>query len=264
MGSRGRLITRQRGGSILLSNDDQSQDNQNQNNNQSQNNNQNPVNNIDDWRKLSLADAAQFAYNASANFDNYNASSLGMNSYNELQALVEALNMHDKPIVLSDADYDAQYKANALNGVELYRGLGRDPSGKYQQQFLYGDKTFIGDGVHGQGIYMTTSSNYAVSYAGGSVSQETVTAFIDKSKAKVINEQTLDNKWSTLSNTDRRRFGSAANYALYLGYNTVHAVGGNHGANYAYGKGSQRNGYMDFYLPLTREILVCREHSRLH
>lgn len=223
---------------------------------------------LQNFRNMSEQDAANFVNNIPTHSASWYTKQ-GMNGYNNLQKLVEHLNLHDKPVVLSDADYDNQMKANALNGVELHRGLGSDPSGQYQQQFLYGDKVYEGDGIHGEGIYMTTSWKYAKFYAGSNASNETVTGFIDKSKASVISEDALNNAWGKLNWAMRDKFGSPANYAIYKGYNVVHVPGGNWSKSQAYGNKTSSNQYygkngIDFYLPLTRDVLVMREHSKIH
>ena len=215
------------------------------------------------FRAMNNQDAAKYAHDTYMNRDDQYLVDNGMSTHNMTQALVEELNLHDKPVVLSDADYDSQWKANALNGVEVYRGLGYNPDGSYQNQFLYGDKTFIGDGAHDQGIYMSSTKRYASLYAGGAPAKETVTGFIDKSKAKVITEENLEHLWHSESSTVRMGFMDKSAYALYKGYNVIHVVGGNNGSQYAHGLGSSKNGYGDFYLPLTRRVLVMREHTKV-
>ncbi len=233
-----------------------------------------PVNNIDDFRNLSPEDAARYVAAVDREFSQRDYNSIiqqGMNPNNTVQALVDKLNYHDGPMaVLPDAAYDAQYKANALNRVEIYRGLGGDQSKSgdvYQQQFLYGDKTFIGGGVHGDGIYMTTSMHYANMYSGVDATKTSVTGYIDKSVAKVVTEDSIQRQFGNESSQVQRGFGYNYNaYALYKGYNVIHCPGGNRSAAYAYGKGSGRGNnarYMDFYMPLTRSVLVMREHTRL-
>lgn len=220
---------------------------------------------LDSWRAMSNSDAAQYAYDAYDEFNQQSSSDIqqqGMNPRNHLQALVEKLNLHDKPVVLSDADYDNQWKANALNGVEIYRGVGYRTDDMYQQQFLYGDKTFISDGIHGEGIYFATSSNYAASYA-GKPEINTVTGFIDKSKANVVTEDAISTMFLNEPRNVRNNFTNIGAYALYKGYNVIHVPGGNMGSNYSYGKGRQSQGYGDFYMPLTRGVMVVREHTRL-
>lgn len=217
---------------------------------------------LDDFRKSSVADAAKFAVDAYQDTKSHSSTytKQGMNPQNTLQGVVEKLGLHGKPVVLSDADYDKQWKANALDGVQVYRGLGSDYMGdKYQQQFLYGDKTFISDGIHGEGIYMSTRRHEAANYASGNKSKTTVTGFIDKSKAKVITESALKSALAKESPSVRSAFKELGAYALYLGYNVVHCPGGNLGSPYTHG-----NGGSDFYLPLTRDILVMREHTTIH
>lgn len=221
------------------------------------------VSSLEEYQALSsdvAGDLSKQAYTDTLqNFEWYELQ--GMNSFNSVQGLVELLGMHGKPIVLADADYDAQMAANALDGVELYRGLGSGGSAFYQQELLFGDKTFIGDGVHGAGIYFTTSASEADSYAGPDKTTSTVTAFIDKSKAKVITEDALGKLLATEPVSVQEKFSTTSGmnaYALYKGFNVIHCPGGNLTPKY-----SHANGGSDFYIPLTREVLVFREHTRL-
>ena len=224
---------------------------------------------LEAFRSMSFEEADKFTKDAyddtTRNYRQYMQS--GMNTANTLQGLVENLNLHDKPVVLSDADYDRQMQANALDGVELYRGLGLSANGKYQQQFLFGDKTYIGDGVHGEGIYMTTSQQYAYGYASmTNADKTTLTGFIDKSKARVITEPEVKRMMQEDKNLKRLTSGfslqDTAAYALYKGYNVIHVPGGNSGnQNSVQVRGIERGN--DFYLPLTRGVLVMREHTRM-
>jgi len=221
---------------------------------------------------LSVEDAGAFAHQAYKDTETNDSAYLaqGMNCYNTLQGLVERLDLHGKPVVLSDADYDSQLEANALNGVEIYRGLGHVSNNKYQQQFLFGDKTYIGDGIHGEGIYMTTSQQYASDYASSDHTMSTVTGFIDKSKARVITESEIKQMMQD-EKIFHKGFGlnEYTAYALHKGYNVIHVPGGNGGESESVKSKGNRivNGIAqrgnDFYIPLTREVLVMREHSRM-
>lgn len=189
-----------------------------------------------------------------------------LNRWSDTQKTVTHLGMNDKPIVLDNASWDASASKNALDGVYLWRGVTGNSSLNMTardviDQLKFGDKTFIGDGIHGDGIYLTTKFGYAQSYSDGS-DGSIAKAYIDKSKAKVITEGALRTMHSNES-------GSAAyldlsSYALYKGYNVIHVPGGNsagkYGAvnnQYSYKKGGQ-----DFYNVLDRSVLVIRDTSR--
>ena len=122
---------------------------------------------------------------------------------------------------------------------------------------MYGELAYIGDGIHGDGLYFSTSAKTAHDYG---VSQ--TTAYIDKGLAKIINEDRLSNMLQResyeIQNLFRGESGLSA-YALYKGYNVIHAPGGN-----GYHSVSQFGIYngVDYYVPLTREVLVFREHNR--
>lgn len=201
-----------------------------------------------------LATAA--ARDSSSRYDYYEAN--GMNANNQLQGLVEQLGYHGKPVVLPDADYDSQWAANALDGVQIFRGVSGGRGDQYQQQFLYGDKTFISDGIHGEGIYFSTRKRTAGGgYSSGDRATHTLTGFIDKSKAKVVTESDIRRQLNAESPKVRRAFTELGAYALYKGYNVIHVPGGN-------GSTPQSRGGEDYYLPLTRDIMVMREHTLVH
>ena len=185
----------------------------------------------------------------------------GLNRGSETQRLVTALDMNEKPTVLTDADFDATFKANALDGVYLFRGVtnnGRMQASAIVDSVKFGDKTFIGDGVHGDGIYFGTSYNYASSYANGRTSGM-MQAYIDKSKARVIDEK--DAQRLMRADTSGHRYSDISDFAIAKGYNVIRVPGGNNGTNYARSKG-KASGYMDFYVPLTRSVLVIRDTVR--
>lgn len=201
--------------------------------------------------------------------DQRNVDWTGLNRWNDLQGLVAKLGMHEKPVVLEDNAWDQQFAAgNALDGVYLYRGVSSwDPSftsADIVDQIKFGDKTFIGDGVHGDGIYFTTNYDYAYRYAAGEESGM-AQAYIDKSKARVITEKDIRtmqrNDTTSASNMDIN------SYALYKGYNVIHVPGGNadgshgvvgQGNSYRDANGKKRPGGEDYYVPLTRSVLVIR------
>lgn len=177
----------------------------------------------------------------------------GMNS-TALQYLVNKLGMHEPGAVLPDKDFDRQAKTEALDGVVLYRGS----SDRAIQNIMYGDKMYIGEGIHGDGLYLTTSTRTAKSYSYGGPNS-TVTMYIDKSLANVVKESTLRNMLSKEPANVRNSFmgnGGLAAYGIYKGYNVIHAPGGN-------GATPHKNGGEDYYVPLTRRVLIMREHSKI-
>ena len=211
---------------------------------------------LDNFSTMSEQDQVNFIRNE---VDNMNWSRLrGLNN-NETQKMVEALGLHDKPMVLSDADFDATFKANAVDGVYMFRGV-RGNQGLSPKQIVdsvkFGDKTFIGDGVHGDGIYLTTSYNYADGYA--STKSGLMQAYLDKSKARVVEEQAIHLMKQMETNPRLKSLNTGA-YALYKGFNVVKSTGGNSSVR----SGRKQGGGQDFYIVLSREPLVIRDTVRM-
>ena len=182
---------------------------------------------------------------------------LGLNPGQHFQALVHELNLHDKPVVLPDDEFFNQAKGNALNGDIMYRGVGSERS---LNSLMFSNITYIGDGIHGDGLYFTTKLDTAVKYS--RYSYNIGRAYIDKDKAKVITESSLMRKLSNESIEVRRRFSGDSGlsaYALHKGYNVIHVPGGNSGSSYSIRSRGKRNGE-DYYVPLVRDVLVFSEH----
>ena len=166
-----------------------------------------------------------------------------------LQRVILAMNLAGPGRTVADADFDAAVKDAALNGVVLYRGSSRVAI----DNLVNGDVGYIGDGIHGDGIYFSTQIRTARSYGG-----TRVTAFIDKGLANVVSEDKLYRMLNNESHDVQRQFSGdsgLSSYALYKGYNVIHVPGGN-------GSRSHKYGGEDFYVPLTRGVLVFREHTK--
>lgn len=216
--------------------------------------------NLDNFQKMDTQSAAQLVnglnriYKAGYN-DNY------------LQSLTETLQLHDKPTVRTDDDFDTRVKTEALGGVELYRGLGDQRNDTVVNSVKFGGITYQGYGVHGNGTYLTTDPRYARMYAGSNTKNTTFTAYIDKSKAKPITETALRQQFSKEPIAIQSQFSKGTNndaiamYALHKGYNVIHCPGGN--GTKAFGKGRTRDGYQDFYVALTRDVLVIRDNTKV-
>lgn len=209
------------------------------------------------------------AYDNFRNMDTTNAGnyvdSLGysdnpaLNQSNRLQTLTDTLGLHDKPRVMDDASFDATAKTDALDGVVLHRGIGYQSDDRVLNSIKYGDLTYQGDGIHGNGTYLTTKKSYARQYAGLDAKNTSFSAYIDKNRARVITESSLRAKFAALPATVQRQFShydsedGISMFALHQGYNVISVPGGNGHKSY--------NG--DFYVPLTRDVLVIRDHTLL-
>ena len=180
-----------------------------------------------------------------------------LNATNPTQRLVTDLGMNDKPLVLEDAEYDKMISSHP-DLIQIYRGV----QGNYQQHksaedvrkdTLYGDITYIGDGIHGHGLYFSTDASTAKAYAGGSRNGAITQAVLNPKKVKAITEDNLRQMArNDPQHYNRNTMRDISQYALYKGYNTIIAVGGN-------GSRSHANGGEDFYIPLDRSVLICRK-----
>ena len=178
-----------------------------------------------------------------------------MNPYNPTQRLVDEIGLHGKPVVLDNATYDKVVNENGF--LQIYRGVHSNGSMSAQdvrKNTMYADKNYVGDGIHGDGLYFSTSGSTARAYAGrsGAVTQ----AFIDPSKARIVDEDTI----RRMARNDPAHYNSRtmrdiSQYALYKGYNCIVARGGN-------GSISHAQGGEDFYVPIDRSILVIRKTTR--
>lgn len=179
----------------------------------------------------------------------------GLNS-NELNKVTYALGMNEKPTVLDNATWDAKVQTDALDGVHIWRGVygnGSMSSSDISNNMRSNDLTFQGDGIHGDGLYFTTQFSYARSYSDGKTNSITK-AFIDKSKAKPVNETKLRSMQRN-ETSSQLRYMDISTYGVYKGYNVIVARGGN-------GSTSHKNGGQDFYVALTRSVLTIRDTSR--
>lgn len=188
---------------------------------------------------------------------------LGLNDFNFVQYVIHALHMHDKPIVLPDAEFDKQLKNKSVEGLELHRGTGSE---RATNSIMFSDSTYLGNGIHGDGIYFSTNQSTAYDYS----RQYGVTAFLDKSKARIIDERKLRNMYNSEPKQLRNAFegrhsekfkysyddySGISVYALFKGYNVIRAYGGN-------GFYSHDSGGEDFFIALSREPIVLREHRK--
>lgn len=179
----------------------------------------------------------------------------GLNPDNATQRLVEELGMNDKPTVLSNEAYDKIIQNNP-GIIQIYRGVednGSMSADDIRNHMLMSDKTYIGDGIHGEGLYFSTSQRTANIYAGygGAVTQ----GFIDPAKAKTVDENDLYRMASRDPINTVDRFRNISEYAIYKGYNCIVARGGN-------GTQTHADGGEDFYIPLDRSIIVARKDTQ--
>ena len=217
---------------------------------------------LQSYRGMSVEDAADFVFNTPKNTDPE------LNSHEKYQDLVNALNLHGKPVVVDDTTFDREYKEKGLDGIALYRGLGNQDDTSVMDSVKFGDKFYAGNGIAGGGLYFTDLYDEAIhAYANGDWNTSVMTAYIDKDKAKVADYKTIYNQFAnepievlkkfaketgTFSITDDPFYlqtDALSAYALYKGYNVIKQdikdYKGNHDSYH--------------YIVLSREPLVFRD-----
>lgn len=171
----------------------------------------------------------------------------GLNAESRFQRLVYELGLNDKPRVLSPEEFDKELGDD--RDAMIYRGV-RDvetldsnmktnvlTAKEIHDQMKYGDKTYIGNGSFGDGLYFTDSQITAKKYGGDDIGN-VVTAFLNE-KAKVIDFDTLSqmrndyykNQFEPGAEKVSYMFSDISSFALYKGYNVIAADGG-FGENY--------------------------------
>lgn len=210
---------------------------------------------LESFRKLDSSEAANFYESNLQNVTYQTLEKLGLNT-NGLSKLQYTMNAtKEAGIVLPDNDFDSQINSAAYDGLVLYRGSTKAAI----DNLMYGEQGYIGDGIHGDGIYLSTNINTANSYG-----SHQVTAYIDKGLAKVVTEIQLDkmlvNEPVNVRNIFRHSNSGRSAYALYKGYNVIRVEGGNHGT-YSSIRVKGASGE-DYFVPLTRKVLVFREHHK--
>lgn len=159
-----------------------------------------------------------------------------LNPSSPVQACVSEFGLDDKPSVVGKEDFE-RVAAESESGA-IYRGVvGNDGAGVTADQIvnmtINGDETYIGSGVHCDGIYFSTAKDTADHYAKNGNGQ-VMTACVDSS-ARVIDYEDL---MTLRGESDIRDAGVCA---LYHGYNVV--------------KTKAKEGE-DYYIALDRSSLV--------
>ena len=134
------------------------------------------VTSLESYRQLNTSDAADFYESNLQSVAYRTLEELGLNT-NGLSKLQYAMNAtKESGVVLRDDDFDNQVNSAAYDGLVLYRGSTKAAI----DNLMYGEHGYLGDGIHGDGIYLSTNINTANSYGSNQV-----TAYIDKGLAKV-------------------------------------------------------------------------------
>lgn len=159
-----------------------------------------------------------------------------------LQKMTYALGMNDKPEIISQQEFD-DMTVNAPFGsgaTVLYRtvddanltGGVRITAKQIQDMLLYGDLTYHGNGIHGDGLYFSSSKSGSQAYGRGG-GRSRMVACVLNGKAKPITETALRKQYDAFIKThpqSRKALGfarshsthdSMSQFALTQGYNVI-------------------------------------------
>ena len=169
-----------------------------------------------------------------------------LNVTSDSQHLAQYLNINDKPKVVSKDEFEKLAKDN--NATMMYRtvdGVNGLSGEEINNITRYGEKTYYGNGVYGDGIYFADDLNESKTY-GKSEDAHTMRAFIDKSKAKILTHKELTNLMSQYyeDTGEYLEEGQATLIALREGYNVIEIP---------------RKDKSTYFNVLDRGVLVCEE-----
>lgn len=141
-----------------------------------------------------------------------------LNTGSPLQHLVYELGMNEKPTTLSRDEFEKQAAESPYG--KIYRGVrDNDLTGISSKEVIdstaTGDTTYLGSGLHSDGIYFSQNKATADTYAGdgaGTVMEATL-----NKNARIIDMDEL----STMRAQDDVSLPNAGAYALYQGYNAI-------------------------------------------
>lgn len=167
-----------------------------------------------------------------------------------LQRMLYAMGMNDKPEIVSQQEFDDMtVNAPFGSGMKmLYRTVNdttvngvRFTSDDCCDMLTDGDLTFVGNGIHGDGLYF--SDDLSGSKAYGNHTAKTVAAVFN-SKARVVDEKKLQKEYDSFVKTHpqtRKALGfarsksshdSLSQFALIRGYNVISSKQGYSGETY--------------------------------
>lgn len=152
-----------------------------------------------------------------------------------LQKMIYALNLNAPPEIVDQKTFDSLVKQG---NTPIYRTVNsttvngiRFTAGDICDMMTDGDTTFVGNGIHGDGLYFSNSLSGSKSYGYSSTSQTVGAVF--NSNAKIISESALRQQYNTFIQTHpqtRKALGfarskssndSMSQFALIQGYNVI-------------------------------------------
>ena len=163
-----------------------------------------------------------------------------LNDASTTQHVVDELGLHQKPEVVERETFD-KIAADSPSG-KMYRGVVDNANAgvtakEIAEMTVTGERTFIGDGIHSDGIYFTTKQATATHYAGNGAGAVVEACISHKARIVDIDELSIERARDP-HGYDIRDIGV---YALYKGYNVIKA---------------HANSDEDYYIALDRTALV--------
>jgi hypothetical protein len=159
-----------------------------------------------------------------------------------LQKMVYALGMNDKPEIVSQQEFD-DMTVNApfgsgqtilyrtVNDADLTGGVHMSAK-QINDMLLSGDLTYLGNGVHGDGLYFADDKAESQAYGRGGGKSRTIACVLN-SKARMVTETNLRKEYDAFvkSNPQTRKalgfakthssHDSMSQFALMKGYNVI-------------------------------------------
>lgn len=156
-----------------------------------------------------------------------------------LQRMIYGLGMNDKPQIVSDKQLNAMVKQGA---VPIYRTVNDSDddvqgismtSDDICDMMTDGSLSYVGRGVHGDGLYFSDSKRGSKLYGNPGQNPKTLRAVLNPAKARAISESSLQSAYDTFVKSHprtRRALGfakahntsdSMSQFALLMGYNVI-------------------------------------------
>jgi hypothetical protein len=107
-----------------------------------------------------------------------------------MQYLCQQLEMNGKPTLVSKNEFDKLSKEK--DSIVIYRGEHESANMKpfdFIHDMKYGEQTFLGDGVSGDGLYFTMRQDEAQDVYGSRNPFNVARAIIDMKKAKIYTQE---------------------------------------------------------------------------
>ena len=178
-----------------------------------------------------------------------------LNHRKTIQYVLQQIGWNDKPTVLTKKEMDDFIQKNNIKGSDiLYRGVTKNGSVRardIQDDFRYGERSFMGNGIYGNGLYFDgpqTAQSYANTRRSAESSPSIIKCVLNPKKAKVIEYDDilkLGKRAALSSASDVKTLGQIE--AIKQGYNVIRVD-----PKHIYGK-------QPYYVVLDRGALMVQE-----